>query len=60
MSWLGYSLFVLLSLVLGVISAFLWMINPFTAIFFSSWRLLRSDSSATIRQLKAGLVWAAR
>ena len=30
MSWLGYSLFVLLSLVLGVISAFLWMINPFT------------------------------
>ena len=30
MSWLGYSLFVLLSLVLGVISSFLWMINPFT------------------------------
>jgi hypothetical protein len=30
MSWLGYSLFGLLSLVLGVISAFLWMINPFT------------------------------
>ena len=30
MSWLGYSLFVLLSLVLGVISAFLWMVNPFT------------------------------
>ena len=30
MSWLGYSLFVLLSLVLGVISAFFWMINPFT------------------------------
>ncbi len=30
MSWLGYSLFVFLSLVLGVISAFLWMINPDT------------------------------
>jgi len=30
MSWSGYSLFILLSLVLGVISAFLWMINPFT------------------------------
>jgi len=30
LSWLGYSLFVFLSLVLGVISAALWMINPFT------------------------------
>lgn len=30
LGWLGYSLVALLSLVFAVISAFLWMINPFT------------------------------
>ena len=33
MSWRGYLIFGLFSLVLSAISGFLWMINPFTEVF---------------------------
>jgi hypothetical protein len=33
MSWRGYLVFGLLSLLLSVISCFFWMINPFTDVF---------------------------
>src|SRR6266436_1546119 len=33
MSWWGYLIFGFLSLFLSAISAFLWMINPFTEVF---------------------------